>query len=334
MRDFSPLAPEARKRAHWQGRLDQLRPGARTYEVAKRVVVGVFNDGFIHAGNLAYMALLTLFPFFIVAAAVAHFFGRTEDGMTTVVAFLQTVPPDVAKVLKKPIADVLEARSGILLWLGALVGLWTTTSFIETIRDILRRAYGTEYARAFWEYRLMSIAITIVSVLGTMLIFTMQVLFASFEQLILSFFPLAEDVAGWLGLSRIAQAIVLFPALYGLFYSLTPHRYRYSDCPKWPGALLVTIWWMATTALLPRVLGMLGSYSLTYGGLAGVIIVLLFFFIVGLGLVVGAELNAALAETPEGDLKENPDTETRAPSRGEYVRTDAGETRADNGARQ
>src|SRR3546814_6941664 len=70
---------------------------------------------------------------------------------------------------------------------------------------------------------------------------------------------------------------------------------------------------MATTALLPKVLGMLGSYSLTYGGLAGVIIVLLFFFIVGLGLVVGAELNAALAETPEGDLKESPDTETQAP---------------------
>src|SRR3546814_11343432 len=95
----------------------------------------------------------------------------------------------------------------------------------------------------------MSIAITIGSGLGTMLIFTLQVLFASFEELLLCFLPLADNVAGWLGLSRIAQAIVLFPALYGLFYSLTPHRYRYSDCPKWPGALLVTIWWMATTEI-------------------------------------------------------------------------------------
>jgi membrane protein len=304
MQDLSPLTPEARRRKHWQRRLDRLKPGARTIEVGKRVLVGVYNDGFIHAGNLAYMALLTIFPFFIVAAAVAHFFGRTGDGLHAVAAFLHTVPPNVASVLKKPIADVLEARSGILLWLGGLVGLWTTTSFIETIRDILRRAYGTSYSRPFWEYRLISIAITIVSVLAAMLTFTLQVLFASFEQLILSFFPFAENVAGWLGLSRLAQAVVLFPALYGLFYSLTPARYRNSECPKWPGALLVTIWWMATTAVLPKVLGMLGGYSLTYGGLAGVIIVLLFFFIVGLGLVVGAELNAALAETPEGDLKE------------------------------
>src|SRR3546814_14364996 len=101
MRDFSPLAPEARKRAHWQRRLDRLRPGERTYEVAKHVVVGVYNDGFIHVGNLAYMALMTLFPLFIVAAAVATFFGRNEDGMTAFEAFLLNIPVVSSKVLKK-----------------------------------------------------------------------------------------------------------------------------------------------------------------------------------------------------------------------------------------
>ena len=39
-------------------------------------MVGVYSDGFIHAGNLAYLSLMTLFPFFIVAAAVASVFGR------------------------------------------------------------------------------------------------------------------------------------------------------------------------------------------------------------------------------------------------------------------
>ena len=41
------------------------------------------------------------------------------------------------------------------------------------------------------------------------------------------------------------------------------------------------------------------SYNLTYGSLAGVMIALFFFWLVGLGMVMGAELNAALAETPE-----------------------------------
>jgi uncharacterized BrkB/YihY/UPF0761 family membrane protein len=50
--------------------------------------------------------------------------------------------------------------------------------------------------------------------------------------------------------------------------------------------------------LLPAILSGLGGYNATYGSLAGVMIALIFFFIIGLGLVIGAELNAALAETP------------------------------------
>ena len=47
-------------------------------EVVKRVAVGVYNDGFIHAGNLAYLSIVALFPFFIVAAAMAHLLGRAR----------------------------------------------------------------------------------------------------------------------------------------------------------------------------------------------------------------------------------------------------------------
>jgi membrane protein len=58
------------------------------------------------------------------------------------------------------------------------------------------------------------------------------------------------------------------------------------------------VWWVLTAALLPVALSALGGYDLTYGSLAGVAIALLFFFLVGMGVVIGAELNAALAETP------------------------------------
>jgi len=60
---------------------------------------------------------------------------------------------------------------------------------------------------------------------------------------------------------------------------------------------------MLMTLVLPAVLGLLGSYDRTYGSLAGVIIALIFFWFVGLGLVFGAHLNAALAESPEPALK-------------------------------
>ena len=304
MDEISPESPEAREKREAKalkfGRhFKRVSPGSRAYEVLKRVGVGVYNDGFIHAGNLAYLALLTLFPFVIVAAAAARLFGQTEGGLQAVGALLQTMPPDVADVLRKPIQDVLQARSGGLLWLGALVGLWTTGSFIETIRDILRRAYGVRATAPFWEYRLAAMGIIVGSVVMMLIAFTASVFLSGAEQFIHHLIPQAKQVLGLLSLLRVVPGLILFGSLYLLFVSLTPRKYRRMKCMKWPGPLFVTLWWLATTALLPIVLTSLGGYDLTYGSLAGVIIALFFFFVIGLGVVIGAELNAALAETPE-----------------------------------
>lgn len=303
MREISPQSPEARRKrlaiakAHL-GTIAEKGKRTRAWEVIKRIAIGVYSDGFIHAGNLAYLALLSIFPFVIVAAAFAHLVGQTEEGLVAVNGLLITMPGSVAEVIRRPIHDILLARSGSLLWLGALVGLWTTGSFIETIRDIIRRAYGVTFSRPFWEYRLGSIGLIVAAVLLAMIAFSVSILLSGVQQFLVDRVPGAGDLVSLLTLLRAAPALVLFASLYLLFFSLTPKRYRFSGCRKWPGALFVTIWWVATTALLPVVLSSLMNYDRTYGSLAGVIIALFFFFIIGLGLVIGAELNAALAETP------------------------------------
>jgi membrane protein len=302
--EVSPESPEARRKrlAKASARIgtfrETFRSGSRFREVVKRVAIGVYSDGFIHAGNLAYLALLSIFPFVIVAAAIARLFGQTAEGMNAVNALLETMPKDVAAVLERPIRDVIEARSGGLLWLGAIVGLWSTGSFIETIRDIIRRAYGVSYSRPFWEYRLGSAAMIITSVIVAMMAFALSVFLSSIQEFAVRVIPGADDLVGLMTLLRVAPALMLFGSLYILFYVLTPKRYRTSQCLKWPGAAFVASWWVLTTALLPAALANLGTYDLTYGSLAGVIIALIFFFMIGLGLVIGAELNAALAETP------------------------------------
>ena len=308
MLQISPESPEARRKqlAKAKAKLSHIRPrkGTRGYEILKRVAIGVYNDGFIHAGNLAYLALLSLFPFVIVAAAIARLLGQTEEGLSAVYGIMQTMPQGVRDVLNQPIKDVLQARTGNLIWLGAIVGLWTTGSFIETIRDIIRRAYGVTFSRPFWEYRLGSIGMIVAAVLVAMVAFSASILLSSVQQLIVANIPGADDVVGLFTLLRVVPALVLFGALYMLFFALTPKRYRIGACPKWPGAAFVTVWWVATSALLPVVLRQLGSYDLTYGSLAGIVIALFFFFIIGFGLVIGAELNAALAETPTPTPKE------------------------------
>lgn len=281
----------------------------RFFTVAGTVIVRTFNEGFTYSGNLAFLSLVTLFPFFIVAAAIAQLLGRNAEAIHTLEAFLRTVPPGVADVLRKPVSDVLQARTGNLLWLGGLVGLWTTAGFIETLRGILRQAYKVRSSTPFWRYRLGAIGIIIASVILAMAAFSFQVMLTAVEQFIYRLLPWASHAQQIVSLTKFAPAVALFGALYILFYSLTPRRYRKSGCPKWPGAAFTTVWWMGTTALLPIVLGTLGSYDLTYGSLAGVMIALIFFQLIGLGMVAGAELNAALAETPSDGLEEAPERE-------------------------
>src|SRR3954453_17735733 len=181
MRDISPQSPESRRKRLASMRAafgtdveEKFKPRITPWEVTKRVAIGVYNDGFIHAGNLAYLSIVALFPFFIVAAAVAHLLGQGQDAALTVANVLHRLPPDVASTLQEPVQEVLTVRTGNLLWFGALVGLWTATSFVETIRDILRRAFGVQFCAPFWEYRLGSILLILGAVLLLMLAFAVS----------------------------------------------------------------------------------------------------------------------------------------------------------------
>src|SRR3954469_20315068 len=233
MRETSPQSPEARRKRHASMRAafgteveEKLKPRVTAWEVIKRVLIGVYNDGFIHAGNLAYLSIVALFPFIIVAAAIAHLLGQGQDAMLTVTNILRRLPPDVAATLREPIEEVLTVRTGSLLWFGAVVGLWTATSFIETIRDILRRCYGVKYCAPFWEYRLGSILMILGAVLLLMIAFAASVILSSVHHVVVEWFPFAGGVATKLGIYRLVPAATLFFTFYALFFALTPARYR------------------------------------------------------------------------------------------------------------
>ncbi len=311
MQEVHHLSPEERRKrlaaihARYGANVARkLHEPPSAWDVVKRVAIGVYEDGFIHAGNLAYLAMVALFPFFILAAAFAKLFGRSEDGEWAVATVFSRLPPEVSQVLAGPINEVLEVRSGALLWFGAIVGLWTAGSLVETIRDILRRAYGVKYNAPFWEYRLGSLAFILASVMLLMAAFGATVLLTSFHHYLVRAFPFSEGIGSGLGMYRfIVPAVTLFIPIYMLLVFLTPSRYRRIGCHKWPGALLITCWWLLIVELLPDAIGLFGGYDKTYGSLAGVMVALLFFFVIGLGVVTGAELNAALADAGDKALR-------------------------------
>lgn len=271
----------------------------RAWPIVRRVLVGTWNDGFIHAGNLAYMSMLAIFPFFILGGAIFSLFGEeaARDGL---IDGLLIALPDMVQEVVGPVAhSVIDLRSGWLLWVGAAIALWTVSSLIETIRDIMHRAYRTPQQYSFWRYRLFSAGMIIGAVVLMLFLLIGQVLMGTAQEVIFTFFPGLNEMMGQISLSRAIAALGFFVTVHLLFHSLAPEKYRKSRYPAWPGAVVTTLWWLTASYVLPPLLSSVFVYSLTYGSLAGIMITLFFFWFVGLGVVIGAELNAALAKVPE-----------------------------------
>jgi len=282
------------------GILRKAGPGTRVFAIARRWWIGIYHDGFIHAGNFAYMALISLFPFFIAVAAIVSLIGDQGQREAAIDAVMAHLPPSVGETLGPVARDAVGARKGWLLWVGGAIGLWTASSLIETIRDVLHRSYGTTATRPFWAYRIGSIGLIFASVILMLLAFGAQVTISAVQQFLYSYFPGLDGIFSGLVYSHAVSALVVFLSVWMLFRSLAPSACQGPECPMWPGALLISVWWVLLIALLPDALRLFFSYDLTYGSLAGVMIALFFFWLVGLGVVFGAALNAALADVPGG----------------------------------
>lgn len=268
--------------------------GRNSWRVVRRVYDGFWeDDGFMLSGNLAYLALLGLFPFLIFVVSVAGWIGSSDAGREAVNAFLAALPHNVADVLRGPIAEVVaRPRTGLLAF-GLIVAVWTAGSVIETIRVVIHKAYDHTSGQPFWQYRIQSFIIVIGSTILMLASMSAQFALSGVRRFLIDHLPAAEQTLGAIGWVRYGVTpLILFLALYGLYFALTPRRAR--PTRYWPGALLTVLVWVLTASLLPRVLSSVGSYDLTYGSLAGVMVALLFFYVVGAGFVLGAELNAAL----------------------------------------
>lgn len=282
-------------------RLSERRPGL--VAVAIRVISRSAEDGYIHAGHLAYLSIVTLFPLTILIMAITAAFGETGAGRSTIGAMLSMLPGDLATLFRPIVQQVLEARTGWLLWIGGVVALWTVTTFVETVRDINFRAFEVKRAHGFVARRIQSTAGTVIAILLASGIFMLQVLMAVLVRLLNKFLGLSINIPGWLDqvrtlelfvtLSQMLAPLALFLALWGLLKLLTPPEWKYDR--TWPGALVTTIAWVVASLLLGPVMTALFNLSLTYGALSSVMLAMLFFYFVGFALVVGIELNAALA---------------------------------------
>lgn len=256
----------------------------------KALVDTIYHDGIEHAGYLAFLTLLALFPFLVFIAALTGFIGDSAIGTRFITLVLSNLPQEVTVALKPRMEEIASGPPQGLVTLAIVGAIWTSSSAVEGLRTILNRAYRVATPPAYIWRRLISIAQ--IFILTGIIIVTMSVLVlvpVIWEQLHVS--PEIEEVLNplWTSMRYIAITFILFIVVAAFYFILPNIKQTWKSVA--PGALMVVFGWIVSGILLSLYLGHFHQVNIIYGSLGGIIVSLLFFYIVSMVLIYGAEFN-------------------------------------------
>jgi membrane protein len=273
------------------------------------------DDGWALASHVALSGLLALFPFLIFGTALAGFLGANSFSATTVHLLFDTWPSEIAEPLANEVRRVLEIPRGGLLTISVLAAAYFASNGVEALRISLNRAYRVPETRAWYVTRLASLGYVIAAV----------VIFAAIS-IVLVAIPIAVRFAGshlpWLhdelanisSFGLLGTVIVLFLGLIVCHKWLPAGDRRVIDIL--PGIFLTLICWSGFAVAFAFYLSAFATYAATYAGLASVMIVLVFLYMVGVIFMLGAEVNAALMKYRVLSVVSRPYRERRRAARG------------------
>lgn len=251
------------------------------------------DDGFAMASHVALSTLLAVFPFLIFGTTLATFLGADQFSDRAIHLIFDTWPEAIAKPLVDQVIQVLTVPRGGLLTVSVLAAAYFASNGVEALRISLNRAYRVQETRPWYITRLASLGYVIIAV----------IIFAAVSILLVAV-PLALDYARqWFPLFADTLEVVFSWRVYGTLFMLTvglfvvhlwlpAGRRRVFDVV--PGVLVTLLLWLAGALIFAYYLATFANYTATYAGLASVMIVLIFLYMVGVIFIIGAELNAAL----------------------------------------
>ena len=251
------------------------------------------DDGLGLAAQLAYYFFLALFPAILALLALASFFPIHNFTDQVTAAMGQFAPPEMMSILREQLTNLSGSADAGILSLGFLGALWSSSAALVASITALNRAYDIEEGRPWWKVRLTAVLLTIGLAVFIVSAFTLVVAGPELGQAVASRLGLGE-VFEWSW--RILQwpiAFALVAVAVGLVYYFAPDAEQ-----EWawvtPGALVATALWLVASLAFRFYIINFGSYQQTYGALGAVIVLMLWFYISGLMLIVGAEMSAEI----------------------------------------
>jgi len=258
----------------------------------------VYNDGIEMAGYLTFLSLLALFPFLVLIVAAFGFIGQGALGAQFVEFLVEHLPQDAMTSLLPRIEEITSGPPQGLLTVAIVAAIWTSSSLVEGMRSVLNRAYKVSEPPHYFFRRMLSI---LQILLFTLLIIVVMAIMV-FAPYAMQLFMNATGVLVPLAVERVfvdyfmfIGAGLLFVGVASLYYVLPNVKQRLISVA--PGAALVVILWLVGTSAVSYYLDHIGTVNVIYGSLSSLIATLIFFFVMNIIFIYGAEFNHMLLET-------------------------------------
>jgi membrane protein len=244
------------------------------------------------AAQLAYYFFFALFPAMLVLLALTSSLTADPGFVDKLFAtFGGIIPTEGLRIATEQLVEIRK-RQGGLLTLGVFTALWSSSAAMTAIIDTLNNAYDIQEGRPWWKVRIIAILLTIGVAIFIVVSFT----------LVLAGPTIADTLSVRLGLGpvfawswKVLQWPLVFALVsigFGLIYYFAPDAEQ-----EWvwltPGSVLATTLWLLASLGLKYYVGSFASYE-TYGVVGGVMVLLLWFYVSGLVILIGAELNAEI----------------------------------------
>ncbi|MCU1567453.1 MAG: YihY family protein [Pseudarthrobacter sp.] len=248
------------------------------------------------AAALTYYAVLSLFPALLAIVSLIGLFG---DPAKTTTALLEIVrgfaPAETADTLSGPVSELASApAAGLTLVIGLATALWSASGYVGAFGRAMNRVYEVDEGRPFIKLRGTMLAVTLLAVVIVTILAGMLVLSG----------PVAEAVGGLIGLSGAFLAvwnIAKWPVMVALIIAIIAVLYYATPNVKQPkfkwmsmGSGIALFVFLLASLAFGFYVGNFGNYNKTYGALGGVIVMLLWLWILNMSLLFGAEFDAEM----------------------------------------
>jgi membrane protein len=265
---------------------------------AKELSVTVYEElfrtrAFTMAAAMSYYFLLALVPLLIFLSAMLGYLPIPNlfDQLLDIFAVL--VPPAAMQMVQHILSSLLIPNRGGLLSFGLLSYLWTASGGFAASIEALNVAYDVEKTRSWWRDRLQALLLTLTTGLLSLLGLLLIIVGPRFGHLLTELLLVPPALADVWPLMRLVTIFVIFVVAVEIQYYFAPNR-KQRVMDTLPGAVVAVVGIFLSSAGLSYYFSHLSNYNKTYGSLGAVIILMLWFYVVALLLVVGAELNAEL----------------------------------------